>query len=155
MMNIRWCWCDYGISISPGDGHCILHSVICSYNSQHGAKPSLEMGHLITLIRYEVMDNVTDYIPHIDDNSRLKLFTYLNRYINNKVYDTSFGDLVPLIVANAIRMNLVIIDKTNDECKCHIIPVVQNVSPSRANSVIVIKEGEHHNGLLCVYMPWC
>ena len=143
-------WCDYGISISPGDGHRILHSVICSYNSQHGAKPSLEKGHLITLIRYEVMDNVTDYILHIDDNSRLKLFTYLNRYINDKVYDTSLSDLVPLIVANANKMNLVIIDKTNDECKCHIIPVVQNASLSRANSVIVIKEGEHYNRLLYV-----
>ena len=51
------------------------------------------------------MDNVTDYILHIDDNSRLKLFTYLNLYINNKVYETSFGDLIPLIVANAIKMN--------------------------------------------------
>ena len=82
------------------------------------------------------MDDVTDYILHIDVNSRLKLFAYLNRYINNKVYDTSFVDLVPLIVANAIKMNSVIIDITNDECKCHIIPVEQNVSPSRANSVI-------------------
>ena len=99
------------------------------------------------------MDNVTDYILHIDNNSRLKLFTYLNRYINNKVYDTSFGDLVPLIVANAIKMNLIIIDKTNDECKCHIIPVVQNASPLRVNSVIIIKEGEHYNGL--IYVSTC
>ena len=42
-------------------------------------------------------------------------------------------------------------DKANDECKCHIIPVVQNASPARANSVIVIKEGEHYNGLLYVF----
>ena len=99
------------------------------------------------------MDNVTDYILCIDDNSQIKLFAYLNLYISNKVYDTTFGDLVPIIVANAIGMNLVIIDHANDEYKCHIVPVVKNASPSRANSVIIIKEGEHHNGL--VHVPTC
>ena len=75
---------------------------------------------------------------------------WMNRCINNKVYDTSFGDLIPLIVANSTKMNLIIIDKTTDECKCHIIPVVQNASKSRANSIIVIKGDEHYHGLLYV-----
>ena len=53
-------------------------------------------------------------------------------------------------MTNATGMNLVIIDKANDEYKCDIVPVVKNASPSRANSVIIIKEGEHYNGLVHV-----
>ena len=148
VLNNGLFWQNYKITLSPGDGHCKLHSVISSYNSQHNHIESLNIGQLIALIQQEVMNNVPYYIRVIEDNCQYKLIAYLNMYIYEKMYNTSFGDLVLIITANAIDMNIAIIDKTNNGYTCHIVHVTKCDSVVCGNTVFINKDGDHYNGLL-------
>ena len=44
------------------------------------------------------LNNSDRYVDFIDGNGRGYLLQGLNKYVNNRRYDTSFGDLVPIII---------------------------------------------------------
>ena len=52
------------------------------------------------------MHNSDRYVDFIDGNGRGSLLQGVNEYVNNRRYDTYFGDLVPIIIANALSVNL-------------------------------------------------
>ena len=58
-------------------------------------------------------------------------------------YNTSFGDLVPVIVANAIPLNVIIFMKSGMNCTVHGICIDQSV-----NSVLVVKSGEQYDAIV-------
>ena len=58
-------------------------------------------------------------------------------------YNTSFGDLAPVIVANAIHLNVIILMKSGMNFTVHGICIDQSV-----NSVLVVKRGEHCDAIV-------
>ena len=60
-------------------------------------------------------------VDFIDGNGRGSLLQGLNEYVNNSRYETSFGDLVPSITANALSVNLLIIENNGNQFEVQLI----------------------------------
>ena len=72
-----------------------------------------------------------------------KLKNGLSQYVLHSDYNTSFGDMVPVIVANAIHLNVIIFRKSGMNFTVHGICIDQSV-----NSVLVVKSGEHYDAIV-------
>ena len=97
----------YGLIRSPGDGQCILHSVASSLWYQANVKVNTE--YIINVIKDEITTRTLDYIDRFDGSIH-DLDDSLFAYLNDKIYDTSFGDLVHEVIANGMNINVNIID---------------------------------------------
>ena len=73
----------------------------------------------------------------------------MNLYVYSKVYDTSFGDLVPAVISRVTNMNLIIVkngQSSRDNCIIVQAPTCPIVSYE--NNVFVYKSGAHYDGTL-------
>ena len=87
-----WSMCK--VVKSPGDGHCLFHSVTNAYNAVIAtASACIDVDVLSTKIKDE---------------------TIMNDYIYNKRYDSSCGDLVPVVLANALAIKLLIVTRNTN-----------------------------------------
>ena len=64
-------------------------------------------------------------------------------YIYNKKYDTSYGDLIPNIIANAIMKNIIIVMKTKGNTRIDLISCLEANQPS----ILVYKNGAHYDDI--------
>ena len=129
------------LSVSPGDGHCLLYSIITCYRYQLNFQ--LDLNKLISLIFIETVSKAEYYEQFL--SSEDKLLLSLNKYIIDKNYNTSFGDLLPLIIANTFTIHLKIINQ--EHSTAHII----NISPTSgaaSSTIILHRQGDHYNGLV-------
>ena len=122
--------------------------MVNSHNSQHPAAPKLIKEALITSFQGEVSSNVIKYVGFRNDNSSLNLFSEMKSYVKWKVYDTLFGDAVPLILANVLQMNIIIIKAENSTFDCYIVEYKANIASHIENSIFVYKVGEHYNAMV-------
>ena len=122
--------------------------MVNSHKSQHPAAPKLIEEALITSLQGEVSSNVIKYVGFLNDNSSLNLFSEMKWYVKWKVYDTLFGDAVPLILANVLQMNIILIIAENSTFDCHIVEYESNIAAHIENSIFVYKVGEHHNAIV-------
>ena len=97
----------YKVHKSPGDGHCLLYSVLSSIKSQHDI--SVNIHDIIKLIKNETLCYYRLYDDFIDGEHPDKLLRGMNEYIYEKRYNSSFGDLVPDILANAMKIDVLIL----------------------------------------------
>ena len=98
----------YTIVKSPGVGRCIMHSIITTVNVSNTSSARIDV--LSAKLETETLVNYDMYMNFIDAEDRVMALTNgLNDYIVHKQYDTAFGDLVPIIIANALSVNLLII----------------------------------------------
>ena len=68
---------------------------------------------------------------------------FLNNFVLHSNYNTSFGDLVPVIVANTIHLNVIILMKSGINFTVHGICIHQSDS-----SVLVVKSGERYDDIV-------
>ena len=113
-------WDVYQVRKSLGDGHCILYSVISSMESQHNI--SLGVHDVTELIKFEIFANYEQYHESMDGDRPDELLIRMNDYIDTKIYDSSFGDLVPVILANAMKIDLLILTEFEENYTCDCIP---------------------------------
>ena len=71
------------------------------------------MSELIDSIVNETRANLSAYVEFLINSSSAVLPEKMERYVKDKVYNTVFGDMVPLIISNALNINLLIITKTD------------------------------------------
>ena len=101
------------------------------------------MSDLIKGLVNEVSTRSHDYIDFSE--SLQDLHNEINDYVNYKRYDTSSGDLVPQIIANAIKINITIVSEIqNQGYTTHRVPCTQTVTE---NEVIIWKCHEHYDGI--------
>ena len=135
-------WEVYETHRSPGDGLYLLHSVISALRLQ--THTELTMSELIYGIIDEIFIKSSDYI-HLMDVSVYAFHKGLNAYIYEKVYNTSFSDLVPQIIAHAMNINIIIVFGTRWRgYTMHCVPWIRNVT---RNEIIIWKEGGHYDGI--------
>ena len=132
----------YSVLRSPGDGHCFIHSVVQSHNSQNPHAKRLTNTDLIKLLTDETLNNTDTYLPFMENKDINVLMTGLNDYVVNKHYDTSFGDLVPGIFSNAMSINILIITKT---VTGHMKQLIECRSDSDTFNISVYKTGDHYD----------
>ena len=129
------------ISRSPGDGHCLLHSILTSLTNQIGS--TINLNSLKSQIFIETLKRAQIYSTYIPDSE--SLLSLLHKYMLQKKYDTSFGDILPNIIANTLRINLSIIDQSGNAFhKINVPPTVVNTS----STVALHRIGDHYNGLV-------
>ena len=79
----------------PPDGHCLLHAVSISMVSQlEVSDTSVDM--LLKLLEEETINNIEHYKAFVVNDYKDKVLQDMFSYINHRVYNTYFGDLVPL-----------------------------------------------------------
>ena len=102
---------------------------------------------LLEAIRRETVANCDKYLPFVYSMPKAHFFYEMNRYIYERVYDSKYGDLVPLITANALSINIIIVSKTDN---CYSSRTVQSSHKSGTNhpSVMVLKTGDHYDALV-------
>ena len=137
--GVFWEKCE--INRSPGDGHCLLHSIICSIAFQNGAIVTLS--ELIQAIISETTSNDSEY--DFINSSSFNLWSGLTAYVDEEIYDTLFGDLVPHIIANAIPVNIIIVTETEScEYLTQYVPCNRLITD---DNVVIYEKGEHYDGI--------
>lgn len=136
-----WEFCD--IHLSPGDGHCFLHSVVTSFRDQF--VPSVEMNKqfLITAMKMELSRNSERYLPFVEGSDVQNLYDGFNEYICHKMYDIDFGDLVPDIICNALDIKCIIINE--DRYKTYSLQTAG--SNLNGTTLLLHKCGKHYNAI--------
>jgi len=97
------------------DGHCLLYAVIISWIMQLPNVPPPTLHDLKCGIFLESLNNRHIYREFLHDVASNKEYAVcISKYLLHKHYDSTFGDLVPVIIANALSVNVNIRNKNDD-----------------------------------------
>ena len=100
------------------------------------------------LLKLETISNIGYYTPFYDNFTKDQLLNQMKMYITDKVYDTRYGDLVPLVTSNALNIGIVIIEKmANGQHDVRIVQPRQNII-SNTSLIYVYKCGDHYDACL-------
>lgn len=135
-----------GLTVVPtlGDGHCILHAIRRSWQVQTCSPvPSVEV--MLSEIYREALVNNWRYKDFFCGPYRLYK-EQMYAYLYNKVFDTKFVDLLPLIICNSLRISLSI---TNEYDDGHVdfIDVVPSCNQSIRHTIYVHRKLNHYSAL--------
>ena len=104
---------------------------------------TMEMGDILDAIEKDTTDNAHVYIRYMATVSLDVLMWEMKAYVHQKHYNSSFGDLVPYMIANSLRINIIIISKL-DRYSLHEI----TCSDSYPVINIFVYKDMHYNAIL-------
>ena len=117
-------WKKHAIIRVPADGHCFIHSVVAAVASQSKLSKQITYVSLLAQIEAEVFTKLDEYSAFRINrrgkinpargkthDSELILLNEMYDYIFGKHWNTSFGDMVPLLAANCLGINIGIVKK--------------------------------------------
>ena len=109
ILNDKTFWSLYRFVKSPADGHCLIHSLVTVLESlNHEIK---DCSTLLYNLRCECIYNYVMYLQYFDGDINEFLYE-MEQHINHGVSGTGFCDIVPVIMANVLKIPIIIIDKT-------------------------------------------
>ena len=125
---------------SIGDGHCLIYSIVESFNSQTKFDIKLDSFLLLNILRKQTLKFKSKYSV-ATNGSETHLLQLLNDYIYSKAYNSDFCDIVPLILAEALCVTFCIINGERLN--------VNFVETSDAKTVVyLLKTNDHYDSLL-------
>ena len=127
------------------DGHCLLHSVIYGMKNQLSVQRTCDLIEIAELIRHETISNIDLYVSFLLQGTRAILLSQMNMYIYDKMYDTRYGDMLPLVLCNALCLNLIILSQTASGYD--IRTVVGRSSNNPCKYLLVHKYEDHYDGI--------
>jgi len=95
---------------SPGDGHCLLHSIITCWNSRHQQHNHITKETIISRVWDEVYDHSEEYIPFLIDGDLAKLVNATGTYVYRRIYNQEIGDIILSILPNALNITITVFD---------------------------------------------
>ena len=128
-----------------------MHSVKSSLKFQLDIDVSIDI--LSNMIINEALLNQSDYLSSTGDNNVNNLMNELFDYITRKRCELWFGDFVPTIMANALDVNIVIIEM--DRTHIRFNKVGRNADNPSILLLVVLKLGEHNDGLIYLHSRKC
>lgn len=131
------------IKRSAGDGHCLLYSLVASWNAQQRNQPKIDL----EMLKTHLVNEVLDHLPEYQVIGDYPVGDALHSYLFSKHYNQDFADVLPLIFANALRVNISIYDENirNDGYE---IKTVETERSDTNKSLIVHRCGDHYNGVV-------
>ena len=138
--NRQWIKCT-----TAGDGHCFLYSIGISWFHQISASTVPSYESMKMALFEETVANADKYRHFCNDSESLIHQTSL--YLLKKHYNSSYGDMVPSIIANCFSIDLFII---NESDTLHVVRII----PDAAEAVlrlVVHRSRDHYSG---VYFPY-
>ena len=140
-------WTTFTIARSPADGHCFVHSLIRALRDQHPDSTMVNYAEVLRLIVDETKRNILSYTAFNIDQTQKRVLDEMERYIRYKIYDSKYGDMVPLIASTALSLNVFIISKQgNGHDVFHVKPMSSD-DHTKA-SILLYKEGEHYDAIV-------
>ena len=140
-------WYNYTLSSSPGDGHCLVHSVHKCMN--HLGK-QIKFHDILDTIENETHKNAKIYKAFMNGNCTNVLIGEMKAYIYEKRYDSWFGDIVPYIIANGLKVTIIIFSKSMNY-NLHIIG--NNDCSADCPYIFLYKEGMHYDAIIHMKDP--
>ena len=138
-------WSLFEIKQAPADGHCLLHSFVACVNSQLYGYAHYDLADVIVAIHKETMANIAEYAAYFRNENSATLLRDMEKYLYQKHYNTRFGDLVPMILANAFQLNLILLKEcVNDSY----MQTVKCQSPDTRRYIALQKCPDHYNGIV-------
>ena len=148
-------WVKYFIKPSTGDGHCFIYSLRDSYNSQLKYMPNTKSSLLLKKLESETLKNARLYSTVKPNKPQAVLLDKMKQYIDYKNYKTLFGDMVPLIMCNALNINLIVISKHNTGYDVMTVNTGDKLGGETILSphVVLMKCDEHYDACMqCLYI---
>ena len=134
----------------PGDGHCLVHSVLASLSkSSIVAVPSYEG--LLQMLRFEIMNNLSYYKEFINqaDQDNADIEADVDRYINEKQYGKDTMDLIISALANCLGVVLRIFERFGEQFTLYTVPITPARRGEPARAVLdVLRTPGHHDALV-------
>ena len=125
------------------DGHCLLHSIVNSVRTV--SNESLSKQGVIDKIRDESLRNIDFYsVGHSD---RGIYITEMNNYLDKKIYDSDYADLVPNIIANCLPANLYILICEDGTTSCYTHDI-KSRDPQTNINIYLRLTNKHYDALL-------
>ena len=101
---------------------------------------------LLYIVRDETTTHIEYYSQFLLESARDKLVEYMNSYIYDKLYNTPYGDLVPLVLANALNINIVIIYEGIQGLAARAI--YSDSGDEAAGEILIFKSPDHYDGII-------
>lgn len=135
---------DYcSIRQSPGDGHCLLHSIIASMKSQLRPSVDVNVDYILRCVYDEISKNSDKYTPFLENQDCQALMKGFCNYAYHKIYNTEFCDIVPTIICNIMQLNIIVIEELGSAY------IVRNVGHDVSHTPLYLhKTGDHYNAIV-------
>ena len=131
------------VDISPGDGHCLLHSIISSMRGQFPNAPQLMLSVLKNHISNHTIGCALEYLMF--GFSEHTLLKQMCQCADDKNYSSDFGNIIPLILAKLLNKNICI---WHTDRHGIITEHMLDASPQDNATLYLQREGEHYNGIV-------
>ena len=127
MPNLQELLLQNGLSVreSPGDGHCLFHSLVYSWDSQFPQEPNVSLKTAIDRSKAELLENLDLHLPYIDQ-SKFTWVHQLGKYLDQKIYKLPIVDIYPIFLANAFDVDVCVLDQIGSECVIRNFPSSSN-----------------------------
>lgn len=136
-------WRSYEVLRVPSDGHCLMHAVYCAYNLTYPLKSPITLYQVKEAIINECLTNLDKYLHVVEDFDIDTMKDELFNYIDDKEYDSDVGDMIIVIISNALKLNIIIVDSQVDSQTVTAIPESQ-VHPE---SIIIKRRIDHYDAI--------
>ena len=97
---------NLAIQTSRGDGHYLLYSVCESCRSQFTSDLEVDLNAVKDKIFIEVLQHRDEYLPFMTKPTHCGLMKELRAYLLYRRYNSDFGDMVSLMIANALQTKI-------------------------------------------------
>ena len=136
----------YRVDISPGDGHCLLHSIAHSYKAHWPDERALTIVDIINLIESEIINYWERYIPFIRENTIQNLMSQMYDYTRKKIYDSDLGDLIPEIISDSLNIEIMIVERTPSGYRACVVVPGSDIVEHR-HIFILHRERDHYDSI--------
>ena len=132
------------ISPSLPDRHCFLYSVVKACSSQLSSNLDINVGFILGKMNSELTSCPNIYTAFTEGKDISELTTAFNDYTLYKMYDTYFGDIVPLLYANALGINIITLSDSHMDC----LPKIIFSKSKTKGCIFIYKRGDHYDGCI-------
>ena len=117
-----------------------------SCNSHTKLNSPITIEQLKCMILEEVAEHANLYLQFLVDSSHDDLRYHMNQYVFNKMYNTDFGNLVPLVIANVLHVNIGIISEGDHGYCARIIHT--SASNDILGNILLYKTPDHYDSII-------
>ena len=139
----------FSLDISKGDGHCLLYSIVTSWNKQRPNDTTLDLADLKQSILIEALKNINMYKEFLVCHDQKNFLFGISYYLHSqtKQFNNCFGDLIPLIIATTLQTGILILNEISPGiCR---LDYLHPITTACSEQFLVIHRcGDHFNGVV-------
>ena len=145
---------DFSIISSVRDGHCLLHSVVSSWNEQLSDElqpPTLSYRSLVDKLQRH-MRSYGKFYAEKGQLDQQQFYLQVCDYITHKNFDLEAVDLIPYVLATMLSVNIVIVQRKGGNI---LVSPFQEIvkNKNKFSLVYILKSGDHFDGLRRLRIP--